>query len=138
MLSMNESTPFPAFVCPSPTVHSHAYICEFLINHLCSFKSTKATDVRLAAIGLGTGSRGGLGELAVNGNCASKVTDFGLKAVARCSPSRTSLTLWTLSSVGDAVSTPVSQLAHKIESMQIPRREILNLVGIESVIIFHA
>ncbi|GJT60292.1 EIN3-binding F-box protein 1-like protein [Tanacetum coccineum] len=82
-------------------------------------KGKKATDVRLAAIGLGTGSRGGLGELAVNGNCASKVTDFGLKAVARCSPSLTSLTLWKLPFVGDEGVAEVANNCHLLEKLEL-------------------
>ncbi|GKE01767.1 EIN3-binding F-box protein 1-like protein [Tanacetum coccineum] len=83
-------------------------------------KGKKATDVRLAAIGLGTpASRRGLGELSVLGNDASKVTDFGLKAVARCSPSRTSLTLWTLSSVGDEGVAEIANNCHLLEKLNV-------------------
>lgn len=82
-------------------------------------KGKKATDVRLAAIGLGTGSRGGLGELAVLGTGASKVTDFGLKAVARCSPSLTSLTLWKLPSIGDEGVAEIANNCQLLEKLEL-------------------
>jgi len=62
----------------------------------------KATDVRLAAIAIGTGHRGGLGKLAIRrSNSTRGVTNLGLKAIASSCPSLRNLSLWNVSSVGD-------------------------------------
>lgn len=62
----------------------------------------KATDVRLAAISVGTATRGGLGRLSIRGNaCTRKLTNVGLKAISRGCPSLEVLSLWNLSSVDD-------------------------------------
>ncbi|BBN67202.1 EIN3-binding F box protein 1 [Prunus dulcis] len=62
----------------------------------------KATDIRLAAIAVGTSSRGGLGKLLIRGsNSFREVTNLGLSAVAQGCPSLKSLSLWNVSSVGD-------------------------------------
>ncbi|KAI3826011.1 hypothetical protein L1987_00051 [Smallanthus sonchifolius] len=82
-------------------------------------KGKKATDIRLAAIGVGSGSRGGLGELAILGNSSSKVTDFGLMTVACGCPSLTSLTLWNLSSIRDEGVTEIANECHLLEKVEI-------------------
>ncbi|XP_076917114.1 EIN3-binding F-box protein 1-like [Bidens hawaiensis] len=82
-------------------------------------KGKKATDIRLAAIGVGSGNRGGLGELAILGNSSSKVTDFGLMTVARGFPSLTSLTLWNLSSVKDEGVTEIANECHLLEKVEL-------------------
>ncbi|XP_021901608.1 EIN3-binding F-box protein 1 [Carica papaya] len=75
-----------------------------------SLEGKKATDVRLAAIAVGTASRGGLGKLFVRAsNSGSKVTDLGLRAISRGCPSLKVLSLWNLSSVGD---TGLSEIAN--------------------------
>nr|GMD88173.1 EIN3-binding F-box protein 1-like [Ipomoea batatas] len=62
----------------------------------------KATDVRLAAIAVGTGNHGGLGKLSIRGNNSIRgVTDSGLKAIARGCPSLKALSLWNISSITD-------------------------------------
>ncbi|KAL2895957.1 EIN3-binding F-box protein 1 [Bienertia sinuspersici] len=67
-----------------------------------SLEGKKATDVRLAAVAVGSGGRGGLGKLVIRGsNSVRGVTDLGLKAVARCCPSLKTLSLWNVSSIGD-------------------------------------
>ncbi|KAL8263441.1 hypothetical protein R6Q59_024790 [Mikania micrantha] len=82
-------------------------------------KGKKATDIRLAAIGVGSGNRGGLGELAIIGNNSSKVTDLGLMTVARGCPSLTSLTLWNLSSIKDEGVTEIAKECHLLEKVEI-------------------
>ncbi|KAM0857895.1 hypothetical protein ACQ4PT_048169 [Festuca glaucescens] len=63
----------------------------------------EATDVRLAAMAVVAGSRGGLEKLAVRGSHPTRgVTDQGLLAVARASPSLCSLALWNVPLVTDA------------------------------------
>lgn len=62
----------------------------------------KATDIRLAAIAIGTSSRGGLGKLSIRGsNSVRGVTNLGLSAIARGCPSLKALSLWNVPSVGD-------------------------------------
>ncbi|KAL2507021.1 EIN3-binding F-box protein 1 [Forsythia ovata] len=62
----------------------------------------KATDVRLAAIAVGTGSHGGLGKLSIRGAISIRgVTNLGLKAIARGCPSLRALSLWNISSIDD-------------------------------------
>lgn len=62
----------------------------------------KGTDVRLAAIAVGTGHCGGLGKLSIRGsNSTCGVTNLGLKAIASSCPSLKVLSLWNVSSVGD-------------------------------------
>lgn len=67
-----------------------------------SLEGKKATDVRLAAISIGTSSRGGLGKLSIRGsNSICRVTDLGLSAVAHGCPSLKVLSLWNVPFVGD-------------------------------------
>ncbi|KAF7150402.1 hypothetical protein RHSIM_Rhsim02G0200300 [Rhododendron simsii] len=62
----------------------------------------KATDVRLASIAVGTGHRGGLGKLSIQGSHSIRgVTTLGFRAIGRCCPSLRVLSLWDVSSVGD-------------------------------------
>lgn len=62
----------------------------------------KATDVRLAAIAVGTASRGGLGKLSIRGNPSTLgLTNSGLRAISHGCPDLGVLSLWNLSSVGD-------------------------------------
>lgn len=62
----------------------------------------KATDIRLAAIAVGTSSRGGLGKLSIRGsNSTCRVTNDGLTAIAHGCPSLRALSLWNVPSIGD-------------------------------------
>jgi len=80
----------------------------------------KATDVRLAAIAIGTGSRGGLGKLSIRGSNASrKVTNFGLKAIARGCPSLKALSLWNVPSIGDEGLYQVATGCHLLEKLDL-------------------
>ncbi|XP_071690779.1 EIN3-binding F-box protein 1-like [Rutidosis leptorrhynchoides] len=84
-------------------------------------KAKKATDVRLAAIGVSSSTRGGLGELTILGSNASKVTDFGLKAIAFGCPALTSLTIWNLSSVTDVGVAEIANECHLLEKLELSR-----------------
>ncbi|KAG9156637.1 hypothetical protein Leryth_006605 [Lithospermum erythrorhizon] len=67
-----------------------------------SLEGKKATDIRLAAISVGTSTRGGLGKLSIRGsNTVRGVTDLGLSAIARTCHSLKALTLWNVPAVGD-------------------------------------
>ncbi|KAK4783221.1 hypothetical protein SAY86_007595 [Trapa natans] len=84
----------------------------------------KATDTRLAAISVGTSSRGGLGKLLVRGsNPARGVTDVGLRAVARGCPTLRVLSLWNVPSVGDEGLIEIAKgcpLLEKLDLRQCP------------------
>jgi EIN3-binding F-box protein len=78
----------------------------------------KATDVRLAAIAVGTGCRGGLGKLSIRGNNSTRgVTDRGLSAVAHGCPSLRSLSLWNVSSIGDKGLCEIAKGCHMLETL---------------------
>ncbi|XP_060208922.1 EIN3-binding F-box protein 1-like [Lycium barbarum] len=80
----------------------------------------KATDVRLAAIAVGTASHGGLGKLAIRGSNRSRgVTDTGLKAIARGCPSLRALSLWNVSSVSDEGLSEIAEGCHLLEKLDL-------------------
>ncbi|KAF5748187.1 grr1 family protein [Tripterygium wilfordii] len=80
----------------------------------------KATDVRLAAIAVGTDSRGGLGKLIIRGsNSVCKVTDVGLTAISRGCPSLRVLSLWNLSSVGDEGLFEIANGCQMLEKLDL-------------------
>ncbi|XP_071720650.1 EIN3-binding F-box protein 1-like [Rutidosis leptorrhynchoides] len=98
-------------------------------------KGKKATDFRLAAIGVSSGTRGGLGELTVLGSNTSNVTDFGLKAIAFGCPAPTSLTIWNMSSVTDEGVNKIAnecRLLEKVSNKSLPFLKKLgeSLVGL--------
>ncbi|KAJ8557865.1 hypothetical protein K7X08_004631 [Anisodus acutangulus] len=80
----------------------------------------KATDVRLAAISVGTASRGRLGKLSIRGNNPCRgVTDAGLEAIARGCPSLRDLSLWNVSSVGDEGLSEIAHGCHLLEKLDL-------------------
>ncbi|KAJ8538398.1 hypothetical protein K7X08_014938 [Anisodus acutangulus] len=80
----------------------------------------KTTDVRLAAIAVGTASHGGLGKLSIRGSNPSRgVTDTGLKAIARGCPSLRALSLWNVSSVSDEGLCEIAQGCHLLEKLDL-------------------
>ncbi|KAL9326214.1 hypothetical protein ACSQ67_006859 [Phaseolus vulgaris] len=80
----------------------------------------KATDVRLAAIAVGTSSRGGLGKLSIRGsNSVRGVTNLGLSAVAHGCPSLRSLSLWNVSSIGDEGLSHIAKGCHILEKLDL-------------------
>lgn len=96
-------------------------------------KGKKATDTRLAAISVGSGGHGGLSELSILGNKSSKVTNFGLKAVAHGCTSLTSLTLWNLSSINDEGVVEIAnecRFLEKLELSQCPKISEKSLIAI--------
>ncbi|KAF5456732.1 hypothetical protein F2P56_026179 [Juglans regia] len=85
-----------------------------------SLEGKKATDVRLAAIAVGTASRGGLGKLLIKGSSsACRVTDVGLKAIARGCPSLKSLSLWNVPSIGDEGLFEIANRCHLLEKLDL-------------------
>ncbi|KAL1532645.1 Transcription factor COE2 [Salvia divinorum] len=80
----------------------------------------KASDVRLAAISIGTASRGGLGKLSIRGNaCTRRLTDIGLKAVSRGCPSLGVLSLWNISSVSDEGLSAIATGCRSLEKLDL-------------------
>ncbi|XP_022754495.1 EIN3-binding F-box protein 1-like [Durio zibethinus] len=85
-----------------------------------SLEGKKATDVRLAAISVGTASRGGLGKLFIRGsNSRRGVTSVGLRAISRGCPSLRVLSLWNLSSVGDEGLCEIADGCHQLEKLDL-------------------
>ncbi|KAF3447116.1 hypothetical protein FNV43_RR12296 [Rhamnella rubrinervis] len=89
-----------------------------------SLEGKKATDVRLAAIAVGTACRGGLGKLSIRGsNAVCGVTNLGLKAIAHGCPSLKVLSLWNMTSVGDEGLCEIADgcpLLEKLDLCQCP------------------
>uniref|UniRef100_A0A2P2JKB4 EIN3-binding F-box protein 1-like n=1 Tax=Rhizophora mucronata TaxID=61149 RepID=A0A2P2JKB4_RHIMU len=85
-----------------------------------SLEGKKATDVRLAAIAVGTSSRGGLGKLLIRGsNCVRGVTNLGLSAIARGCPSLKVLLLWNVPLLGDEGLIEVAKECTFLEKLDL-------------------
>ncbi|KAL5559797.1 hypothetical protein UlMin_036008 [Ulmus minor] len=85
-----------------------------------SLEGKKATDIRLAAMAVGTSSRGGLGKLVIRGSNSTRgVTDLGLKAIAHGCPSLRVLSLWNLTSVGDEGLCEIAEGCHNLEKLDL-------------------
>lgn len=85
-----------------------------------SLEGKKATDVRLAAIAVGTQSRGGLGKLSIHGSNPDRaLTDVGLKAVAHGCPSLKSFTLWDVATISDKGLIEIANGCHQIEELDL-------------------
>ncbi|XP_061992266.1 EIN3-binding F-box protein 1-like [Rosa rugosa] len=99
-----------------------------------SLEGKKATDVRLAAIAVGTSSCGGLGKLSIRGGDSIRgVTNLGLSAVARGCPSLKALSLWNVSSVGDEGLIEIAKgcpLLEKLDLCQCPSISSKGLIAI--------
>ncbi|KAJ4958400.1 hypothetical protein NE237_025511 [Protea cynaroides] len=80
----------------------------------------KATDIRLAAIAVGTSSRGGLGKLLIRGSNSTRgVTNFGLSAIGRGCPSLRVLSLWNVSSISDEGISEIANGCHMLEKLDL-------------------
>ncbi|KAL8497941.1 hypothetical protein ACS0TY_021335 [Phlomoides rotata] len=77
----------------------------------------KATDVRLAAIAVGTSSRGGLGKLSIRGS--NSVSNAGLSGIARGCPSLRALSLWNVPSIGDEGLFEIARECHLLEKLDL-------------------
>lgn len=84
-----------------------------------SLEGKKATDIRLAAIAVGTAGLGGLGKLEIRGNNSSRgVTSRGLKAISRGCPSLRVLSLWN-TPVGDEGLLEIAKGCHQLEKLDL-------------------
>lgn len=80
----------------------------------------KSTDVRLAAIAVGTSGRGGLGKLSIRGSNSTRgVTNLGLSAIAHGCPSLRTLSLWNVPSVGDEGLFEIARECHLLEKLDL-------------------
>eukprot|EP00249_Psilotum_nudum_P023158 c28766_g1_i1 orf=346-2670(+) len=83
----------------------------------------KATDVRLAAIAVGTGARGGLGKLCIRGGSASGykngVTNLGLSAIGFCCSALRSLSLWDCPHVGNEGLVAIAKGCRMLERLDV-------------------
>lgn len=80
----------------------------------------KATDMRLAAIAVGTSGRGGLGKLSIRGSNSTRgVTSVGLTAIASGCPSLRALSLWSVPSIGDDGLIGIANGCHMLEKLDL-------------------
>ncbi|TKY74729.1 EIN3-binding F-box protein 1 [Spatholobus suberectus] len=85
-----------------------------------SLEGRKATDVRLAAIAVGTASRGGLGKLSIRGcNSDRGVTNVGLKAIAHGCSSLKVFSLWDVATVDDEGLIEIASGCHQLEKLDL-------------------
>ncbi|XP_073154407.1 EIN3-binding F-box protein 1-like isoform X2 [Henckelia pumila] len=94
----------------------------------------KATDLRLAAIAVGTSTRGGLGKLSIRGsNSVRGVTNNGLSAIAHCCPSLRALSLWNLHSVGDEGLFEISRNCHSLDKLDLSECSSISNTGLAAI-----
>ncbi|KAB2629315.1 EIN3-binding F-box protein 1-like [Pyrus ussuriensis x Pyrus communis] len=99
-----------------------------------SLEGKKATDVRLAAIAVGTASRGGLGKLMIRGNNSVRgVTNLGLKAISHGCPSLRVLSLWNMSSIGDEGLCEIANRCHLLEKLDLSRCPAISDKGLIAI-----
>ncbi|KAJ6857570.1 EIN3-binding F-box protein 1-like [Populus alba x Populus x berolinensis] len=99
-----------------------------------SLEGKKATDMRLAAIAVGTSSRGGLGKLLIRGsNSVRGVTNLGLSTIARGCPSLRALSLWNVPFVGDEGLFEIAKECHLLEKLDLTNCPSISNKGLIAV-----
>ncbi|KAK6151774.1 hypothetical protein DH2020_014409 [Rehmannia glutinosa] len=94
----------------------------------------KATDVRLAAIAVGTSSRGGLGKLSIRGsNSFRGVSNVGLSVIARGCPSLRALSLWNVPSVGDEGLFEIARECRSLEKLDLCECPSISNMGLAAI-----
>ncbi|KAE8691355.1 EIN3-binding F-box protein 2 [Hibiscus syriacus] len=94
----------------------------------------KVTDMRLAAVAVGTSGHGGLGKLSIRGSSSSRgVTNFGLSAIARGCPSLKTLSLWNLPRVGDEGLSEIAKECHLLEKLDLCQCPSVSNKGLISI-----
>ncbi|PQM32722.1 EIN3-binding F-box protein 1 [Prunus yedoensis var. nudiflora] len=110
-----------------PEVESCGYLSR-------SLEGKKATDVRLAAIAVGTASRGGLGKLTIRGsNSGRGVTNLGLRAISHGCPSLRVLSLWNVSSIGDEGLCEIANRCHMLEKFDLAQCPAISDKGLVAI-----
>jgi EIN3-binding F-box protein len=92
----------------------------------------KATDLRLAAISVGTSSRGGLKKLSIR-NSTRGVTNLGLSAIARGCPSLKALSLWNVPKVGDEGLIEIAKECRLLEKLDLCQCPSISNKGLISI-----
>ncbi|XAR53259.1 hypothetical protein NMG60_11021735 [Bertholletia excelsa] len=99
-----------------------------------SLDGKKATDIRLAAIAVGTSSRGGLGKLSIRGSNPTRgVTNVGLAAIARGCPSLRSLSMWNVPSIGDEGILEIAKECHLLEKLDLCQCPLISNKGLIAI-----
>ncbi|PHT52322.1 EIN3-binding F-box protein 1 [Capsicum baccatum] len=94
----------------------------------------KATDVRLAAIAVGTSTRGGLGKLSVRGsNSVRGITNVGLSAIAHGCPSLRVLSLWNVPCIGDEGLLEVARECRSLEKLDLSHCPSISNKGLVAI-----
>ncbi|KAK2965975.1 hypothetical protein RJ640_010023 [Escallonia rubra] len=94
----------------------------------------KATDIRLAAIAVGTATRGGLGKLSVRGsNITRGVTDVGLSAISHGCPSLRALSLWNVPLTGDEGLVEIAKECHLLEKLDLCQCPLISNKGLIAI-----
>lgn len=94
----------------------------------------KATDLRLAAIAVGTSSRGGLGKLSIRGSNSTRgVSNVGLSVIARGCPSLRALSLWNVPSVGDEGLFDIARECHSLEKLDLCQCPMISNKGLAAI-----
>lgn len=97
-------------------------------------KEKKATDVRLAALAVGTSARGGLAKLSVGGSNSTRgVSDLGLSFIARACPSLRTLSLWNISSIRDEGLFEVARECRSLEKLDLCRCPSISSKGLMAI-----
>lgn len=99
-----------------------------------SLEGKKATDIRLAAIAVGTSSRGGLGKLTLRGSNSSRgITNVGLSAIARGCPSLRILTLWNVPNIGDEGLLEIARECRLLEKLDLTKCPSISNKGLVAI-----
>lgn len=94
----------------------------------------KATDIRLAAIAVGSSGHGGLGKLLIRGSNATRgVTDLGVTAIAHGCPSLKTLSLWSVSSISDKGLSEIANGCHMLEKLDLSQCPLLSNKGVIAI-----
>ena len=100
-----------------------------------SLEGKKATDIRLAAIAVGTASRGGLGKLSIRGSNSDRVvTNLGLKAVGHGCPSLKSLSLWNVATIDDEGLIEIANGCQQLEKLDLCKCPAITDKGLIAVV----
>lgn len=94
----------------------------------------KATDIRLAAIAVCTGGRGGLGKLLIRGSISYRgITNTGLSAIGLGCPALKVLSLWDCPLVGDSGLAAIAKGCKLLEKLDLSKCPWIGDKGLESV-----
>ncbi|KAL6974201.1 hypothetical protein U1Q18_028382 [Sarracenia purpurea var. burkii] len=110
-----------------PGLESDGYLTRCL-------EGKKATDIRLAAIAVGTVTRGGLGKLQIRGsNSNGGITNLGLSAIAHGCPSLKILSLWDVPSIGDEGLLELANECHLLEKLDLCQCPLISNKGLIAI-----